>query len=241
NSQKSVSFNFDKFTPGQSSLTLQGSAKISSSGILGLTNSAQTTPNVGRVLYSTPVPIWDSKTGKVASFVTSFSFVIETLKGFTPADGLIFFLSDPTNTTIPDNSGQGYLGVVDANKALNKFVGVEFDNYANPWDPSYKHIGINVNSIYSSKTVKWNWVSGSLLNVNIIYDSLSTTLNVVVKDNNGDQLTTISQLVDLKSLLSEKAVIGLSGSSGDRQAHDIYSWSFTSTLDTTTTNNIASF
>jgi hypothetical protein len=53
---------------------------------------------------------------------------------------------------IPDSSCEGLLGV---ENAFNRFVGVEFDTYAIPWDPKYTHIGINLKTIYSAKIMKW--------------------------------------------------------------------------------------
>ncbi|KAK2378044.1 putative bark agglutinin LECRPA3 [Trifolium repens] len=43
-------------------------------------------------------------------------------------------LKDLANVTIPDNSREGLLGVADAKNSFNKFVDVEFDTFANPWD-----------------------------------------------------------------------------------------------------------
>ncbi|XP_045792891.1 putative bark agglutinin LECRPA3 [Trifolium pratense] len=237
NSQKKVYFNITKFTYDQSDLTFLGSILIDTSGVLSLPNPFPSGSLVGRVLYKYLVPIWDSSTGNVGSFETSFSYEVWNY-GHAPGDGLVLFLTDPANAAIPDNSRDGLLGVADANNAFNRFVGVEFDNYANPWDPNYEHIGINLNSLYSAKIMKWRWVYGygTLLKVNIIYDSPSSTLTVVVTDDDGE-ISTLSQMLDLKWLLPEMAVIGISGSSGFLQINDILSWSFTSVLDTTTRSN----
>lgn len=227
-SQKTTSFDFQKFTSGQSDLIMQGSTDIYPNGIMALTNP--TNPNSGRVLYSNSVPIWDSTTGNVASFIASFSFVIEDYGGYVPADGIIFFLA-PQDTVIPPNSIGANLGVVDGQYAFNRFVGVEFDNFPNVYDPKYPHIGIDVNSLISRRTTPWNKVSGSLVKVSIIYDSLSKTLMVAATNNNG-QISTIAHAVDLKAVLPENVKVGLSASStfAGRQSQHIHSWSFTSTL-----------
>nr|AAP03086.1 lectin [Galega orientalis] len=247
NSEKTVSFNFPKFTQGEPTLNLQGSAKISDSGNLVLTIPTDPKEIVGRALYTKPVPIWDSTTGNVASFVTTFSFIFEDVESKTPADGLVFFLSPP-NTKIPNNSAGGNLGVVDGLHAFNQFVGVEFDNYVNEWDPKHPHIGIDVNSLISLKTTTWNKVSSVSSNtwvkVSIAYDSLSKTLSVVVIGENG-QITTVDQVVDLKDVLPETVSVGFSASTSKnaRQIHLIHSWSFSSSLKTSNTNiinNIAS-
>ncbi|MCH80049.1 legume lectin beta domain protein [Trifolium medium] len=193
---------------------------------------------VGRAVYKHLVPIWDSSTGNVASFETVFSYRVAVSNyAREPGDGLVFFLTDLASAAIPVNSGDGLLGVANAKNAFNRFVGVEFDSYANPWDPNYEHIGINLNSLYSAKIMKWRWVYGygTILKANIKYDSPSSTLTVVVTDDDG-QISTLSQQLDLKWLLPEMAVIGISGS-GMFQTNSILSWSFTSVLNTATRSN----
>jgi hypothetical protein len=219
NSQKTVSFNFTNFKTTKSDIILQGTAKISSSGVLELTDPYDPKVFVGRALYTLPVPIWDASTGNVASFITTFSFILENFGTTTPADGIVFFLAPP-NTIIPNVSIGGWLGVIDGNNGFNQFVGVEFDNYANEWDPKYPHIGIDVNSLISLKTTPWNRVNRALVCVSIAYDSNSKTLSVVLTDNNG-QLSTVAQVVDFKDVLPETVRIGFSASTSgpSRQLH----------------------
>jgi len=163
---------------------------------------------------------------------------------------IIFFLTPTDKANIPQASNGGNLGVVDDNNAYNQFVGVEFDTYSNWFDPEDKHIGIDVGSLISLKTVKWNRVSGALVDVNISYDNLSKTLNVIVSYPDGT-FSTIAQVIDLKAVLPDTVMIGFSGTSSVstnsteiRQRQYIHSWSFKSNLDTTKTtisDNIASF
>lgn len=239
NSDKTVSFDYPTFTGKESTLTLQGDAIIAYDRVY-LTNYDSPKSAVGRIVHSTPVPIWDKTTGNVASFVTSFNFIVESFEGIVPADGIIFFLAPP-NSVIPNNAGGGYLGVVDRNNAFNQFVGVEFDNYHNGWDPDYPHIGIDINSLISSKTVVWKPLTRFLVKVSIIYDSSTKTLSVALTDTSG-QLATVAQVVDLKAVLPETATIGISASRSDlcRQLHNIHSWSFTSNLKTTIISSSAS-
>jgi hypothetical protein len=161
--------------------------------------TAPTHHDEGRVLYSSLVPIWDSTTGNIASFETSFSFRVYHLGNYAPGDELIFFLTDQLNATIPKNADGGLLGVADAKNAFNRFVGVEFDNYVNPWDPNYTHIGINLNSLYSTKIMSWRYKRLTMETISIIYNSLSSTLTVVATDEDG-QISTLSQQLDLKWL-----------------------------------------
>src|ERR1044072_5532215 len=84
NSVQAVSFNFTQFAD-DGSLTLQGDAKIWTDGSLALPTDPSFNWTTSRVLFATPVPIWDSTTGYEASFITSFSFVVKDFKNFKPA------------------------------------------------------------------------------------------------------------------------------------------------------------
>lgn len=128
----------------------------------------------------------------------------------------------------PSNSAGGNLGVVDGKNAFNRFVGVEFDSYVNEWDPNLARVGIDVNSLISLKTEKWNRVSGSLVKVTITYESLTKTLSVSWSNGNiGPMISTVSQVVDLKAVLPEVVRVGLSATTTEkRETHDIHSWSF---------------
>jgi hypothetical protein len=241
-SQKTVSFDITNFSNSKSIISLQGSASILSNGILDIANPTDPNYLAGRALYSAPVPIWDETTGNVASFVTSFSFRVHDYQKFVTSDGFVFFLVPQDRANIPSNSTGGNLGIVNENSAYNPFVGVEFDSYANRWDPKYTHVGINANSLISLKKIKWNRVNGALVDVNISYDNLSKTLNVVVSYPDGT-FSTIAQVIDLKAELPNTVRIGFSAatSRGAGQLNNLHSWSFKSNLDTTTPNNIASF
>jgi len=236
NPVQALSFNFTNVTPNAltfpSGITFQGDAQTLNNGVIALTKRMKvpsgTKPSTGRIL--TP-PV--SLAGNVASFVTSFSFVIETT-GNNPTDGLMFFIA-PQDTVIPPNSESARFGVVDLKNAYNQFVGVEFDIYTNLFDPKSMtyHFGINAASLISLKVKKWEWVSGSLTQVSIAYDSSTNTLSVVVTYANG-KISTIAQIVDLETVLPNTVRFGISGASITGTAHDIHSWSFTaSNLKTT--------
>ncbi|MED6225325.1 hypothetical protein PIB30_092640 [Stylosanthes scabra] len=240
NSAEIVNFNFESFTNDNPLIQLQGAATVLTDGNVRLTNPISEVGSAGRVLYAPTVRLWDTASGRVASFVTTFSLQITDYQAFVPADGIIFFIA-PENTRIP--AGRvvgGGLGVANIN-GVGAFVGVEFDNHANAEynDPPYSHVGIDVNSVFSSKTVEWNSVSGSVVHVTVIYDSSSNTLSVAVRNSN-DEIITISEVVDLKEKLPARVKFGFSAASspGGRQLHVIRSWSFASTLRTGSSENI---
>ncbi|CAI8603986.1 unnamed protein product [Vicia faba] len=237
NSVQAHSFNFTNLTLGYSNIIYQGDAHDLASGYLALTNSTQpatTFPTTGRVLFKPPMTLWDNATGRVANFVTNFSFIVEAHDKAAATDGLIFFIAPP-DTVIPNNSNSLYLGVVDGKNAINQFVGVEFDLYPNSFDPYMRHIGIDVNSLISMKTEKWNWVSGSLTKATIKYDSPSSTLSAVVTNENGQSIT-IAQVVDLKTVLPNIVRVGLSATSITGVAHNIHKWSIVADTVTTTSS-----
>ncbi|RVW62867.1 L-type lectin-domain containing receptor kinase IX.1 [Vitis vinifera] len=162
-------------------------------------------------------------------------------------DGLTFFLS---GTQLPsDVSGSG-LGLVNSsatpatnsttNSTTIRFVAVEFDTYPNSdtlGDPRKDHVGININSMISVKTMNWSndITNGKVNHVSISYDSISQNLSVVVITDSTANTSTLPQSlyyeVDLR-ILPEFVDIGFSASTGDSiQLNKISSWSFSSTLE----------
>ncbi|CAL4991391.1 unnamed protein product [Urochloa decumbens] len=86
---------------------------------------------IGRMSYNHPVPFHDGTT--LASFDTSFTFVIKPNNLPAPGDGLAFFLSGYPSSLPPDTDG-GSLGLINDDTAAygsNQFVAVEFDTYQN--------------------------------------------------------------------------------------------------------------
>ncbi|MED6163436.1 hypothetical protein PIB30_079903 [Stylosanthes scabra] len=224
-----VNFNFESFTNGNPLIELQGNATIQANGSVLLTDPTSHA-GVGRVMYAPSFRLWDTVSGNVASFVTSFSFQTTNYQDFVPADGIIFFIG-PYDTQIPGGGVGGSLGVADST-GQGEFFGVEFDNYVNGEfkDPPYSHVGIDDNSVFSKKTVEWKRMSGAVVNVTVIYDSSSKILSVALR-NNVD-IITISQVVDLSQKVMPRVKIGFSAASsvGGRQLHLIRSWSFSSSL-----------
>nr|CAH60256.1 lectin precursor [Phaseolus maculatus] len=241
NSTNLFSFNFQKFH--EPNLILQGNASVSSSGQLRLTevksNGEPEVASLGRAFYSAPIQIWDNTTGNVASFATSFTFNILSPTISKSADGLAFALV-PVGSQ-PKTYG-GYLGLFQhaTNDPTAQTVAVEFDTFFNrEWDPEGHHIGIDVNSIKSMKTVPWDFLNGHNAEVLITYDS-STNLLVASLVYPSGAMSCISERVVLKSVLPEWVNIGFSATSGLNkgyvETHDVLSWSFASELSAGTTS-----
>ena len=71
-----MSFQITRFSPDLSTILYRGDA-IASVGEIEF-NNVDYLYQVGQSIYSEPVPIWDSHSGKVADFTTHFSFIIDT-------------------------------------------------------------------------------------------------------------------------------------------------------------------
>ncbi|KAF0905938.1 hypothetical protein E2562_008961 [Oryza meyeriana var. granulata] len=197
------------------------------------------TQSVGRVVYTDPVPLWDSTTGQLASFTTRFTFKIYApTNDSSYGEGLAFFLSSYPSV-VPNNSMDGYLGLFsnsnDQNDPLNQIVAVEFDSHNNTWDPDGNHVGINIHSIVSVANVTWKSSinDGRIANAWVTYQANSRNLSVFLsyKDNpkfSGN--SSLSYSVDLREYLPDKVAIGFSASTGKFvELHQILYWEFDST------------
>ncbi|QHN78894.1 Alpha-methyl-mannoside-specific lectin [Arachis hypogaea] len=214
NSSDSLSFSFDNFNQEDGrNLIFQGDSTISP------TKNTLHITKVNSQATQLQTPLED--------------FVLKSPVS-EPADGLTFFIA-PSNTTVPGLSPGALLGIFDAhshlNPSLNQIVAVEFDTFSNYWDPSYPHIGIDVNTIQSVKTVQWERREGETVNVLVSYTSRSRKLEVIASYSNGQRFE-VSHVVDLRDVLPEWVRVGFSAATGAQyQSHEILSWSFTSSLN----------
>ncbi|KAI9125170.1 hypothetical protein K1719_003786 [Acacia pycnantha] len=230
--------NFDPSSNGGGAMTFQGDASASE-GILQLTKTINGVPqpnSSGRASYPYAVQLWDSKTGKVAAFTTTFAFIVSPSSPSSGlfGDGFSFFFA-PFFSDIPSDSGGGFLGLFSAPTALNssenQIFAVEFDTFWNSWDPtSSAHIGVDINSIASVNTTSWSVVEGLLALATISYDPIVQELSVYVRYPERNEIGTFSNLrvsVDLGTILPDWVRVGFSGATGLlAESHKILSWSF---------------
>ncbi|KAK4261417.1 hypothetical protein QN277_004418 [Acacia crassicarpa] len=244
----SVFFNFTKFQPNMNLIQFQGDA-FSSDDVLQLTKNrldGPITSSVGRASYAEPVRAWDKKTGKLTDFITHFTFIMRPVSTKF-GDGISIFLS-PFQSEIPNNSTGGFLGLFSAESAFNNsstnnsIVAVEFDSFANTWDPTSDHVGINVNSIVSVANVSWNssMKDGKIGNVWIEYSSTTKNLSVFLTYAENPIFmgnSSVWHIIDLREVLPEWVRVGFSASTGDWvELHKIVSWSFNSSLESDINN-----
>ncbi|CAJ2636325.1 unnamed protein product [Trifolium pratense] len=235
----STSFTINNFESYQNIVQLEGNAFISNGSVF-LTNVIP--KSAGRASYTGAVHLWDAETGNLAAFTSVFSFVVAPNGPGRFGDGIAFFIA-PFTSNIPKNSSGGFLGLFNAETALNSYqnqiVAVEFDSFGgNPWDPVYPHVGIDVNSIASVTTEPWS--TGSISNgytafAFVNYEPLTKNLSVFVQypekyGVNGNS-SSVSFVIDLRTVLPEWVRIGFSGATGQLvELHKILSWTFKSSF-----------
>ncbi|KAK7277083.1 hypothetical protein RIF29_18233 [Crotalaria pallida] len=237
-SSDTTSFTYAGFSQHQDKLIFQGDARINSIYDLELTPDPATKNSVGRVLYEDEIQLWEKSTHgiSISDFETTITFnLTSSPNDNNPADGFAFFIAPP-DSTIPKDSYGGYLGLFSKSTALdptkNHVVAVEFDTYfsGNSWDPNYRHIGIDVNTIESSITTPWERQDKKQGEVRINYNS-ATKFLTVESDYPGGKPYAVALNVDLTTRLPEKVRVGLSAATGDNvQVHTIHAWNFKSKL-----------
>ncbi|XP_020216805.1 agglutinin-2 [Cajanus cajan] len=244
----SFAFNLPSFEADAENILLLADA-TTTNGVLRLTktnrNGIPVKHSNGLAVFEGVVHLSDRKTGRVANFHTEFSFVVNTEGASLHGDGFAFFIASNEFEISTDSSG-GFLGLYNQktafNPSKNQIVAVEFDSFANEWDPNYPksdspHIGIDINSIRSVVTAPWSidvQPNGIIGKARISYQSSSKILSVSVSYPNSpvdSNVTVLSYPVNLGAVLPERVIVGFAGATGDLvETHDILSWSFSSFL-----------
>ncbi|OAY75696.1 L-type lectin-domain containing receptor kinase IX.1 [Ananas comosus] len=241
------SFSFSDPETYESHIKYEGDARPNGT-VINLTNNMIRFSR-GQAMYGNPVLLWDDATGEVASFHTSFSFVIQPTDTSISGDGLAFFLS-PYRLAVPSLDSGGCLGlfheITALNSTQNQLVAVEFDTFRNYWDPSDYHIGINVNSINSTvyKNVPNITESVTHATMSIDYDNTTETLSVLLTYDSNPNSTSrfsLSCYVDLKAILPQEVTVGFSAATGIAiELHQILYWNFSSTVERKSNRTITS-
>lgn len=242
----SFSFNFSDTSSYRSEdLKFEGDATVHGKMVDLTCNSYDQTINgcTGRMSYGHPVPFYDKTTGEVASFSTRFTFAINSETMINKGDGMAFFLACYPSSMPPD-SGGGYLGLIgrDERTAYDaaRFVAVEFDTYANPWDPngtsSDDHIGIDISSVQDliNTTSLTDFTLSGNMTASITFDNSTRMLVASLEFADNRSIGTVkvsTKLPNPDTLLPPEVAVGFSAATGASiELHQILSWSFNSTL-----------
>uniref|UniRef100_M8AZC3 Lectin n=1 Tax=Aegilops tauschii TaxID=37682 RepID=M8AZC3_AEGTA len=208
----------------------------------------------GRVVHRKPVRLWDSRTGRRASFTTSFRFAIvqdsNRTDNLSRGDGMACFLGPFPATTPPPGSDGGLLGLfsnpnstgaADSRRPPHTLA-VEFDTRWNHgWDPSNgagaDHIGVDVNGIRSNRTRSLPPLSlHGIMWASVTYDAESKVMKVALRKTElaSESSTTyeFNATMDLRddAGLVQDAAVGFSAATGGLcESHQLLAWSFHST------------
>ncbi|PQM41281.1 putative L-type lectin-domain containing receptor kinase S.7 [Prunus yedoensis var. nudiflora] len=218
---------------------LLGSAKFSASSAIQIPDDHDHDPphgngnhidhlrhQAGRALYSSPIRLLDPHTHANSSD--------------HGGSGLTFII-------VPDEFTIGrpgpWLGMLnDACQDDYKAIAVEFDTRLNPefGDPNDNHVGINLGTIVSTKTINASDVGvflndGSVHRAWIAYDGSRRWMEIHLGSDGGSNDSPalkpiFSGPLDLSPFLNEYMFVGFSASTGNHtQIHSVLSWNFSST------------
>ncbi|KAK7363046.1 hypothetical protein VNO77_05175 [Canavalia gladiata] len=242
---ETVSFSYNFSNPDDvKQVKPEGNFCISDSGIqLAVDPNSTQIGSVGRVTSPKLIHLWNKTSNELKNFTTFFYFTLFSSR--TPGEGLTFFLANPNLINVNDTTKLGGggigIGLVDNQTLLQteySFVAVEFDTFANQWDPKDAHVGVNVNSMKSDIAVKWfTHASSRPYRCSIEYNSGDNylTVNFTGYRLGGVGVTQhFSYQINLRDYLEEWVVVGLSAATGNGsdEQHTLLSWSFNKTEPT---------
>ncbi|KAK9742375.1 hypothetical protein RND81_03G168100 [Saponaria officinalis] len=221
---------FDKNPDFYSQFALLGDAQITNEGNFVNLTSPSFGLSFGQIICKKPFKFLDSKSSKVSSFSSKFTFSISPGVG----DGIMFVIF-PKISEISRVFDQGYFGL--SNNVENNFVSVEYDTRKddNFGDLNDNHVGVDLGSMISNEISDVSSIglllnSGVLLKTWINYDGISNMLKIRLakSGDNKPYNPLISYRVDLSRIWGDMDVlVGISSSSGESsQISSLSSWSF---------------
>lgn len=222
-----------------------------SAGNFTLTNRS------GRVLFNQSFKLWEDLAGgggevKVASFNSSFLLNIFRVNKSTAAgEGLAFIIAPDLD--LPTGSDGQYLGLTNSTtdgNSTNRLIAIELDTFKQDFDPDSNHVGLDINSIRSNKTVSLSPLGIQLAPNDtrfymmwIQYDGGNKSLSVFMaeqtQDNQGKPLqytvdkpnkpVLTADHLDLRSLVNKNSYFGFAASTGasDFQLNCVLRWNLT--------------
>ncbi|XP_030965331.1 L-type lectin-domain containing receptor kinase IV.1-like [Quercus lobata] len=233
----------------QARLHLDGSAKITSNGLLLLTNTVNIShPQVGHAFFQFPFKFNTTSSGlsPSLSFSTNFVFAIVPQVPNVGGSGMAFTISPSSNFT--NAEGNQYLGLFNSsNEGLtsNHILAIELDPTLNPefGDIDQNHVGIDVNSLNSTdsasamyfsnkegKNISLELKSGNPMHLWIDYDEAEKLLCVTLAPNGipKPNQPLMSKSIDLSQYLLESMYVGFSAATGILvpSNHYVLGWSF---------------
>ncbi|XWS47585.1 hypothetical protein CRYUN_Cryun14cG0164700 [Craigia yunnanensis] len=203
----------------------------------------------GRIFFNKTFKLWDgdskeTENSRVASFNTSFLINVFRVNNSVPGEGVAFLIA-PDLILSPGSSGQ-YLGLTNSSTdglSSNNLVAIELDTFKQDFDPDDNHIGLNINSVNSSKTVSLSEFGIQIAPngtkfyvVWIQYDGKNKSIQVYMAEQEQVSSPTpskpskpvLSADLDLSSLVKQNSYLGFSASTGSHvQLNCVLKWNLT--------------
>ncbi|CAL4927562.1 unnamed protein product [Urochloa decumbens] len=225
-------------------LTLDGTAVITPSGLLELTNG--TAQLKGHAVHPAPLRFRRSPGGgPVRSFSASFVFGIIPAYADLSGHGIVFFVGNNSFSTALPSQYLGFLNDKNNGNASNHIFGVELDTIRSTEfnDPNDNHVGIDVNSLTSAAVTPAGYyddgAGGAFRNLSLIsakpmqvwvdYDGESTQINVFLAPFKTPKPSKplVSAKQNLSDVLVDPAYVGFSSATGTvKSLHYVLGWSF---------------
>ncbi|KAB2634245.1 L-type lectin-domain containing receptor kinase S.5 [Pyrus ussuriensis x Pyrus communis] len=214
----------------------------------------------GRIFYNHSFTLWEDSSSNssdsaangshVASFNSSFLInIFRPNSSAIPGEGLAFLIAP--DMTLPVASHGQYLGLTNATTdgdPNNHLLAVELDTFKQSFDPDDNHMGININSIRSNKTVSLSdlgiQISPSdtrFYMVWIEYGGDSHRLDVYMAEQQKDQQTNgfvieprptspilTKNNINLKDIVKQQSYFGFAASTGTAiELNCVLKWNLT--------------
>ncbi|VVB07004.1 unnamed protein product [Arabis nemorensis] len=241
-SSQILDFTYNGFPHPLPDISVQGFATVTRNGLLMLTN--MTVQKTGHAFYNKPIRFKDSPNGSVSSFSTTFVFAIHSPFPILSGHGMAFVVAP--NTSLPFATSGQYLGLfnfTNNGNETNHVFAVELDTISNFEfnDPNNNHVGIDINSLESVKSLPAGWwdekgqfknltlMSRKPMQVWVDYDGLTHQINVSLAPFRKSKPTKplVSIVKDLSSVLLQDMFVGFSSATGSfLSEHFVLGWSF---------------
>ncbi|KAF2291660.1 hypothetical protein GH714_027949 [Hevea brasiliensis] len=196
----------------------------------------------GRVFFNHTFTLWEELQGgaaRVASFNSSFLinvFRVSNTSG--PGEGFAFLISP--DLSLPLNSEGQYLGLTNSTTdgdSSNGIVAIELDTFKQDFDPDDNHMGLNIHSVRSNKTVSLSNfgiqiapVGTKVYMIWVHYDGVQKVLQVYMAERAKAKPTTpvLTADLDLKGLVNQNSYFGFAASTGSAiQLNCVLGWNLT--------------
>ncbi|CAN6181143.1 unnamed protein product [Urochloa humidicola] len=226
-------------------LTLDGTATVTASGTLELTNGSVQLK--GHAFHPAPVRFRSSPPGggTVRSFSASFAFAILSTYPGLSCHGIAFTVAPSTDfSSALAAQYMGLANIDDNGNATNSFFAAEIDTMQNVefQDINNNHIGIDINGLRSvaahiagyyddtnGSFHDMNLISGEVMQAWVDYDGKAMRINVTIAPIGVTKPVRplVSTEYNLSNVLKEPSYIGFSSATGPINSHHyILGWSF---------------